>query len=264
MAGESGLAAQLLALAKDVSKVEQQVKAEGERGEQLQAALDRIDLDPVQEAIDHLEDRTSGLLEQMESITPLRNALSALAGQVAQLRQDLTALAEEPGEEKLALWDWTMMNQQQAHEAWSILTNWVQVILAGRYGWVGYPADALAGNFGPPGAQGVPSRIPPCWYRHHEAVWELSWLCQEWIKLYTTSYGTPSKAGDWHDRYAPGVRRRLAVALEKCKDGHKTAEETLDRPAEGYDDQDALFAFIKEDLGYRQPAPAPGPVAASS
>ena len=55
----------------------------------------------------------------------------------------------------------------------------------------------------------APRRIPPCWYRHRDVVIELSWLCQEWLKIYTTSYGTPHRAGDWHDRYAPGVKPKM-------------------------------------------------------
>jgi hypothetical protein len=256
----NGLATQVFVLAKDVAKIEQQVEALGERSVELHAALDAVDLGPLQEAIDHIEDRTAGMQAEVASVAPLRDAITALTGQVAQIRQDLTAMAAAPAEEKLALWDWTTMNQEQAHEAWLTLISWVRDELADQYGWVGPPADALAGGYGT--ETGPPARIPPCWYRHPDAVRELSWLCQEWLKLYRTSYGTPSKAGDWHDRYAPGVRRRLAAALHKCRNGHQN--DALARPPQGVDDDEALSDYVSYDINRRPPGPPPGPVQATS
>lgn len=187
----SGLATQVFALAKDLSKVEQQVEQLGERGDQVHEALAALDLNPVQEAIDHLEERTAGLQEDVTSLDAIRESLTALTRSVAQIRKDLDALAAGMENEKLALWDWTAMDQEQAKEAWFTLITWVRDVLAREYGWVGPPADAFAGQRIPgSGPQPLP-RIPSCWYRHREAVWELSWLCQEWHKLYKTSYGTP-------------------------------------------------------------------------
>ncbi|GAA1377221.1 hypothetical protein ACFPK5_00360 [Streptomyces beijiangensis] len=262
MATDASMATQVLALAKSVHRVEQQVEQVGERGEHLETRLTALDLGPLQEAIDHLEDRTSGLQEDMAAVTKLREALTALGGQVAQLRQDLVALAADPAEEKLALWDWTVMDQQQAHEAWGVLIPWVRDVLAARYGWVGH-VNGLNTNAQNGSSAALP-RIPPCWYRHETAVWELSWLCQEWHKLYKTSAGTPSKAGDWHDRYAPGVRRRLAAALSSCAKKGAHVEETMENTVlpRGIDDDETMSAFLRWDLDQRQPPPDPGPVPA--
>ncbi|MGW6412180.1 hypothetical protein ACWF95_34005 [Streptomyces vinaceus] len=250
MAGEAGLATQVLALASAVAKLDVQVKAEGTRGKELQDVV--AGLIPLQDALDHLEDRTAGLQAGMEAIEPLREALAAMTGQVAQLRQDLAALAADPAEEPLLVWNWawTGMDQEQAREAWGTLVPWVHNVLAGQYGWVGL-SDPTSVTM---------TRIPPCWYRHREAVLELSWLCQEWNRIYTTSYGTPSKAGDWHDRYAPGVRRRLMLALEKCASGHQDDQREL---YTGFDKQEQLSAWQDWDLKQREAAPAPGPTAAS-
>jgi hypothetical protein len=255
------LAAQLLALAKHLGQVERAVEQLGERDEQLHQAVAELDPAPVREAIGHLEGQTAELQKGMASIAPLRDALTALTGQVAQLRQDLKALAEEPAEEKLALWNWAAMDQQAAADAWKTLIWWMRHIAADTYGWVGPPADALSAGYSGPGTP-LP-RIPPCWYRHPEAVWELSWLCQEWLKLYTTSYGSPSKAGDWWDRYAPGVRRRLTVLMEKCKNGHQPADPAIVPAPRAIDDDESLSHFISSDLSRRRPPPAQGPVEAT-
>ncbi|MBU3865536.1 hypothetical protein KN815_16060 [Streptomyces sp. 4503] len=269
MAADSGsnLAAQVFALAKDLAKVEQTVEQLGERGDQVHEALAALDLNPVQEAIDHLEERTAGLQEDVGSLDSVQEGLTALTRSVAQIRKDLDTLAAGMEDEKLALWDWTAMDQEQAKEAWDVLITWVRNVLAREYGWVGPPNGVFAaGGYQIPGSPQTPPRIPPCWYRHREAVWELSWLCQEWHKLYKTSYGTPSKAGDWYDRYARGVKQRLVAALDKCRNGHVDDSWLTDpnhpEAPRGIDDDEALSHWLSWDFSQRKPAPAPGPVEA--
>ncbi|WP_326655627.1 hypothetical protein [Streptomyces sp. NBC_01750] len=273
MAGDSSLASQVFTLAKDLAKVEKDVETLGERGGTVQAALAALDLGPAQLAIDHLEERTSGLQAEVQALAPLKEGLNALAKTVKQIRQDLEDRAAEP---ELQVWDWSFnggMDKQQAGEAWETLIGWVRTVLQGQYGWVGPPADVFArsnpGSYGSVSANGpmTAARIPPCWYRHREAVIELSWLCQEWIKIYRTSYGTPSRAGDWHDRYAPNVKRRVIAALSKCCDdkGHVDDPWVTDPRQPGapqaIDDDEQLSTWLNWDLGSRADAPAPGPVA---
>ncbi|MFF3460456.1 hypothetical protein ACFYXH_40500 [Streptomyces sp. NPDC002730] len=275
MAGDSGLASQVFTLAKDLAKVEEAVKGLGERGSTVQAALAGLDLGPIQLAIDHLEERTSGLQTEVQALAPLEEGLIALAKTVKQLRQDLEALAAKPDEENLAVWNWSLnegMDKQEAAEAWDVLVRWVRSELQGTYGWVGWPADMFA-KHNPTGYGSVSNgpmtaaRIPPCWYRHRDAVKELSWLCQEWIKIYRTSYGTPSRAGDWHDRYAPGVKRRVITALTKCveKSAHVDEPWVTDPNQPGApqatDDDAVLSSYLEWDLQHRREPPAPGPVA---
>ncbi|MEU0743952.1 hypothetical protein [Streptomyces sp. NPDC006134] len=268
-----GLAGQVFALAKDLAKVEKDVEALGERNGDVRTAL--AQLGHVQEAFEHLEERTAGLQEQLQALAPLREGLEELAKTVKKIGDDLEALAAEPAEEKLAVWNWSFdqgMNREEAGEAWEILVRWVRSELQGTYGWVGWRAGAfVANNLGPNtgGPTAAAPRIPPCWYRHREAVVELSWLCQEWLKIYRTSYGTPSRAGDWHDRYAPGVKKRLVAALEPCiKAGVHQDDAWANNPnspeaPRAVDDDEVLSAFLSWDLQHRREAPAPGPVAAS-
>ncbi|MFF4647464.1 hypothetical protein [Streptomyces sp. NPDC001389] len=276
MAGEAGggLASQMFTLAKDLAKVEKEVEALGARGAEVQASLAGLDLGPVQEAIDHLEDRTSGLQVQVQALSSIPDGLAALTKAVKAIREDLEALAAEPAEEKLAVWNWAFqggMNKEEAGDAWQTLVGWVRSVLQGQYEWVGPPATMFAktGYGSISGGPVTPPRIPPCWYRHREAVIELSWLCQEWIKIYTTSYGTPARAGDWHDRYAPGVKRRVIAALSVCgeKGTHVDAPWMTDRNHENapraIDDDAALSTWVGWDLQHRPDAPAAGPVEAS-
>ncbi|MBV9024690.1 MAG: hypothetical protein JO362_13065 [Streptomycetaceae bacterium] len=274
MATEGGLASQLFALAKDLAKVEKDVAELGERDNNVQATLAGLDLTPVQEAIDHLEERTAGLQEEVKALAPFREGLTALTKAVTQLRKDLEALAAGPAEEKLAVWDWSWdgMDKAEAGDAWATLVKWVREVLAGQYGWVGPPAEFFSqASFGGQPQPGARPRIPACWYRHREAVIELSALCQEHQKIYKTSYGTPSRALDWHDRYAPGVMRRLTSALSKCatEKGHVSdlwADDPVNHPhaPRGIDNDEQLSTWITWDMNYRADPPAPGPVAATS
>ncbi|MFE2749617.1 hypothetical protein ACFXKX_35755 [Streptomyces scopuliridis] len=272
MAGDGGLASQVFILAKDLAKVEEAVKGLGERDGKVQSVLAELDLGPLQLAVDHLEERTTGLQAEVQALAPIRAGLDALAKTVKQIREDLEAQAAEPAEEKLAVWNWSFqggMNREEAGEAWEILVGWARSTLQVQYGWIGPPADIFARtgqgygsvNNGP----STPPRIPACWYRHREAVIELSWLCQEWIKIYTTSYGTPTRAGDWHER-ADRAKRRVIAALSKCVEkGHVDDPWQTDPKSPGapqaIDDDEVLSTWVGWDLQNRPNAPAPGPVA---
>ncbi|ELP64210.1 hypothetical protein PV735_46710 [Streptomyces turgidiscabies] len=279
MAGDSGLASQVFALAKDIGKVEKDIKALSERNGDVQTALDQ--LSSVQEALDHLEERTSGLHGELAPIrgelAPLRAGLDALGKKVKQVVEDLEAIASRP-EEKLAVWNWSFdngMDREEAGEAWETLVRWVRSELLGTYGWVGWPADMFAKTnptgYGSVGGPVTASRIPPCWYRHRDAVAELSGLCQEWIKIYRTSYGTPSRALDWHDRYAPNAKKRIINALIKCVEkGAHVDEEWINNPnhpdngaPRATDDDEILSGYIEWDRQHRREPPAAGPVAAN-
>ncbi|WP_329345489.1 hypothetical protein OG252_52230 (plasmid) [Streptomyces sp. NBC_01352] len=274
MAVDGGLASQVFALAKDIGKVEKDVKTLSERDGNVQTAL--AQLGSVQEALDHLEERTTGLQAEVQALAPIRTGLDALGKTVKQLAKDLEALAST-AEEKLAVWNFSFdngMNKAEAAEAWDVLIRWVRSELQGTYGWVGWPANIYAeqnptGYGSVSGGPVTPPRIPPCWYRHREAVVELGWLCQEWMKIYRTSYGTPSRAGDWHDRYAPGVKRRLITALTKCIEmkKHQDDEWANDPKHSGapraIDDDATLTVYFEWDRDQRSEPPSAGPVAAN-
>jgi hypothetical protein len=64
----------------------------------------------------------------------------------------------------------------------------------------------------PDAAQG----LPDCWLWHPDVVEELLWLMHAWLAAYRDDKATVSLAGDWHDRYRPGVVRRITTTTGRC------------------------------------------------
>jgi hypothetical protein len=63
---------------------------------------------------------------------------------------------------------------------------------------------------------GYAARLPACYASHPEAVWELSTLRAEWIRVYGDEENRDlAGALVWHERWLPGVLARLADAI-KC------------------------------------------------
>ncbi|MGE5288427.1 MAG: hypothetical protein ACM3ML_14770 [Micromonosporaceae bacterium] len=84
-------------------------------------------------------------------------------------------------------------------EKLSELFDWVETVLRVQY--PDYVAD----------------QIRPCWPNHPEARWELAWLYQQWSLTYLAKRPSPKDAADWHDRWAPGVLRRLSTVMNQCE-----------------------------------------------
>jgi hypothetical protein len=99
------------------------------------------------------------------------------------------------------------MPDQERQERLAELTDWVETVLCVEY--CGYLTD----------------QIRPCWPNHPEARWELSWLYQLWTQAYLAERTAPKEAADWHDRWAPGVIRRLSAIMRNCAEVCKTHSE---------------------------------------
>jgi hypothetical protein len=58
------------------------------------------------------------------------------------------------------------------------------------------------------------ARVPVCWPNHPEAVWELSTLRAEWLRVYCDE-DNRDLAGAlwWHERWLPGAIARLEKAI---------------------------------------------------
>jgi hypothetical protein len=72
-----------------------------------------------------------------------------------------------------------------------------------------------------------------CWPNHWQAVWELSTLAAEWRRIYQRPVPDLAGALDFHDRWLPGVARRLAAIQAGCIPGRCIATETRQHPAHG-------------------------------
>lgn len=69
--------------------------------------------------------------------------------------------------------------------------------------------------------------LPACWHQHEQAVAELSWLSILWRYIWDRPRPGPvGQAAEWHDRWLPGVMRRLDGLLAECKFGHVAARDT--------------------------------------
>lgn len=181
---------------------------------------------------------------QLADLSGIGEQVTALVDDVTVLQEQVQHLLDAAGDKPVRVWDWSAMNKEQAAAAWHTLIDWVRDILAGTYGLVGHVG-------------GRQRKIPPCWYRHPEVVVELSWLCQEWHRLYRSAKGTPAGAGEWHDRWLPSLVNRLlsesTVAACAKEDSHVEP-----RPTTSIDDNSALVAVIEADMAARPAAPVPG------
>ena len=64
---------------------------------------------------------------------------------------------------------------------------------------------------------GYLARLLPCWPNHREALWELSNLMTEWVRVYGVPDNRDLQAALWfHERWLHGALARLAGAMSKC------------------------------------------------
>jgi hypothetical protein len=180
--------------------------------------------------------RLSNLRTQVEAIGRRLDEQDDLSGQIRELKEaidELSASAAEP-----TVWDWSTMDAQAAEGTWAALVDWVNDIADRQLGLVGYHRKT--------DTKGRVTRLPPCWPLHRDVIWIVSWLCQEWLRVWQTSAGTPAKQGDWYTRLWPGALARLsASSAVECV---ATGCTVLDH---GYGWDDAPDALQKASAGYR-------------
>ena len=118
-----------------------------------------------------------------------------LARQDAQLEEVLTELRRERNSPV----DWPALTEEQAREQWPILGRWIAEVFVP---WYEITRDEL----------------PDCWPLHRPALVELSWLRSAHVQAYLPS-SPPSVAGEWHQRWRPGVVERLHVVIDRIACG---------------------------------------------
>lgn len=190
----------------------------------------------------------AGLAREVEQLRRLLDTLTPQIGELSERvdsqAQTVVQLAElirrqnpQPGEVTswLALPDGT----EHARRVLAGLADWVQQIYL-RY----------------PDARG----LPECWLWHPDVVEELCWLQQIWETAYGEDAATPGLAADFHDRYRPGVVRRIQTSAGTCslaahqpRDGrHRLSTPPRVPLAEAVDDIAAWWGDHRD-----QPAPEP-------
>ena len=121
--------------------------------------------------------------------------MDELAQLVAQLADAVNA-STAAGEGGVASWLDLPTEVDAAYAVLGELLAWMQVV------YLRYP-DAAAG-------------LPDCWLWHPDVIEDLLWLMQAWLAAYRDDNAPITAAADWHDRYRPGVVRRITSSAGRC------------------------------------------------
>ncbi len=167
--------------------------------------------------VDGLRRRIETLATSIDDLTSTQQEHGTVLDGIAELRrqvEQILAILGNDDEPSSGEWFWLTMTGHQRGARLSELSDWVETVLRTQY--PGY----LAGQ------------IRSCWPNHPEARWELAWLYQLWTRTYLTSHPAPKDAADWHDRWTPGVIRRLAQVMRRCEETcpHQPSPEILGEP----------------------------------
>lgn len=182
--------------------------------------------------IDIVDPRTGEILDT-DCIPGLAQAVELQQEQIRTLYAELQRLAESrhdgSGPSPFA---WQRLGARAAELQWQQLTEWV--------GW-------LRGRYP------VARQVPPCWWRHPELVEELTALWLAWREAYVDGVSSLTAAADWHDRWLPGLLRRIGAGgwNVACDADHK---ERVARLYDGscVDDEDAFAEHVAADVERRR------------
>ena len=162
------------------------------------------DPDPVAALAAQLEELRGQWARSQGEIGGLRERLKTETSQTLMLRLEVkqlrAELAEAVGKRRLKPppAPWWRVDREQAQAMLAELGEWVETFLRPHY------PDYL-------------TRIPRCWPAHLTAVWELSTIRAEWIRIYGDEENRDLQGAlAWHDRYLPDTLGRLGAALAKC------------------------------------------------
>ncbi len=145
-------------------------------------------------AVAGLAREIEALRQSIDTLRGLPSRVDEVAGLVAQLADAVNASPAAAG--GVASWLDLPIEVDTTHAVLGELLTWMQMV------YLRYP-DAAAG-------------LPDCWLWHPDVVEELLWLMQAWLSAYRDDKAAVSLAGDWHDRYRPGVVRRITSTAGRC------------------------------------------------
>jgi hypothetical protein len=167
--------------------------------------------DPVAVLAAQLEQLRGQIARTQGEVGYLKARLEQDSGQVVMYRLEIKQLREELAEAvarnrlKPPPAPWWCVGEAEGRPMLAELRAWVDEFLRPHY------PDYLA-------------RLRPCVLSHGEAVWELSTLRAEWIRVYGDEDNRDLPGAlDWHDRYLPGVINRLAAAIKCDETGCRSA-----------------------------------------
>jgi hypothetical protein len=146
-------------------------------------------------AVAGLAREIEALRQSIDTLRELPSRVDEVAELVAQLADAVNAATTASGG-GVASWLDLPTEVDTAYPVLGELLTWMQVV------YLRYP-DAAAG-------------LPDCWLWHPDVVEELLCLMQAWLAAYRDDKAVVSLAGDWHDRYRPGVIRRITSTAGRC------------------------------------------------
>jgi hypothetical protein len=136
------------------------------------------------------------LARELESLRPLPEQVARLAGLVERLAEDVAAQAARHTPAGAPSWLDLPAEFDVAAAVLGRLVEWLGEVFL-RY-------------------QDAGRALPACWMWHPDVVEELLWLMHTWLAAYRSDAATAQAAGDWHDRYRPGVVKRIKAAAGTC------------------------------------------------
>jgi hypothetical protein len=156
-------------------------------------------------------DPVTGLAREVDGLRRELLPLRVLPGRVDELSRLLADLAESV----------TALRARTTTPAPSWLMATTEV------GKTGDLLDELAGWLGAVYLR-YPDAVesfPDCWCWHPHAVEELLWLMHAWAAAYQGSTASVTLVGEWHDRWRPGVVRRIKATAGICsQENHQTRD----------------------------------------
>lgn len=155
----------------------------------------------------------AGLAGEVEGLRRRVEAVADLPGQVAALSSSVNAVADQvaqraarSGSGGLEPWLTLPGDREALREELADLASWMQDVFL-RY-------------------DGAAEALPECWLWHPGVIEELLWLREAWRNAYHSASASAALVGDWHDRYRPGVVRRLRNDVGNCSlESHQPARE---------------------------------------
>ncbi|MQA63399.1 MAG: hypothetical protein GEU86_18355 [Actinophytocola sp.] len=150
-------------------------------------------------AVSGLAREVEGLRRRIDDLASMPRKLRELARVVQSLADEVKASRPPIGTGQDAgcrSWLAAPVGPDAVRRVLDELVEWVTTVFL-RY------ADARKG-------------LPECWLWHPDIVEELLWLMQAWQTAYAAETASAFQAADWHDRYRPGVVRRLPQLARNC------------------------------------------------
>jgi hypothetical protein len=182
--------------------------------------------------IDIVDPRTGEIIDT-DCIPGLAQLAELHDAQLHDLRAAVQRL-QGPSQGGVTAVAWQLLDGSGAEAVWRRLADWV--------GW-------LRGRYP------LARQIPACWWRHPELVEELTALWLAWREAYTERSVPATASMDWHDRWLPGLLRRIGAGGWNlaCEGGHKDRLASL-YDERSVDDETAFAAHVSLDVQRRQPA----------